>query len=230
MADLTTNVQFIRGIGPQKAKALSKLGIETLRDLIAWLPRRYEDRTEFRRIADLTPGEAACVAAMVAAPPTLSHIRKGMDLVKVRTVDETGTLDVTFFNQTWLKNNLRQGETYAFYGRAEGSLLRKQMASPVVEPLERREITGRIVPIYPLTAGVSQLVLSRSIRQGLDACADILPDVLPDEIRLRRYPAGRAAGRDPAGPPPVPHQLRLREYPLPREHGGPGPQPAASCL
>ena len=81
MADLTTNVQFIRGIGPQKAKALSKLGIETLRDLIAWLPRRYEDRTEFRRIADLTPGEAACVAAMVAAPPTLSHIRKGMDLV-----------------------------------------------------------------------------------------------------------------------------------------------------
>ena len=187
MADLTTNVQFIRGIGPQKAKALSKLGIETLRDLIAWLPRRYEDRTEFRRIADLTPGEAACVAAMVAAPPTLSHIRKGMDLVKVRTVDETGTLDVTFFNQTWLKNNLRQGETYAFYGRAEGSLLRKQMASPVVEPLERREITGRIVPIYPLTAGVSQLVLSRSIRQGLDACADILPDVLPDEIRRAHH-------------------------------------------
>lgn len=187
MADLTTNVQFIRGIGPQKAKALSKLGIETLRDLIAWLPRRYEDRTEFRRIADLTPGEAACVAAMVAAPPTLSHIRKGMDLVKVRTVDETGTLDVTFFNQTWLKNNLRQGETYAFYGRAEGSLLRRQMASPVVEPLERREITGRIVPIYPLTAGVSQLVLSRSIRQGLDACADILPDVLPDEIRRAHH-------------------------------------------
>ena len=187
MADLSTNVQFIRGIGPQKAKALSKLGIETLRDLIAWLPRRYEDRTEFRRIADLTPGEAACVAAMVAAPPTLSHIRKGMDLVKVRTVDETGTLDVTFFNQTWLKNNLRQGETYAFYGRAEGSLLRKQMASPVVEPLERREVTGRIVPIYPLTAGVSQLVLSRSIRQGLDACAHILPDVLPDEVRQAHH-------------------------------------------
>ena len=183
MADLSTPVQFIKGIGPQRAKALSKLGIETLRDLIAWLPRRYEDRTAFRRIADLVPGEAACVAAMVAAPPTLSHIRKGMDLIKLRAVDESGTLDVTFFNQTWLKSSLRQGQTYAFYGRAEGSLLRKQMASPVVEPLGRREVTGRIVPIYPLTAGVSQLVLSRSIRQGLDACADILPDVLPDEVR-----------------------------------------------
>ena len=187
MADLSTPVQFIKGIGPQRAKALEKLGITTLRDLIAWLPRRYEDRTEFRKIADLTPGEAACVAAMVASPPTLSHIRSGMDLVKLRAVDETGTLDVTFFNQTWLKNSLRQGETYAFYGRAEGSLLRKQMASPVVEPLERREVTGRIVPIYPLTAGVSQLVLSRSIRQGLDACADILPDVLPDDVRQAHH-------------------------------------------
>ena len=187
MADLSTNVQFIRGIGPQKAKALSKLGITTLRDLIAWFPRRYEDRTALRHIAELQNGETACVAAMVAAPPTLAHIRKGMDLIKVRAVDETGVLDVTFFNQTWLKNNLRQGETYIFCGRAEGSLLRRQMASPIVEPEGRREQTGRIVPIYPLTAGVSQLVLSRSIRQGLDACADILPDVLPDPIRQAHH-------------------------------------------
>lgn len=187
MADLSTDVQYIKGIGPQRAKSLQKLGIGTLRDLIAWLPRRYEDRTEFRKIADLVPGEAACVAAMVAAPPTLSHIRSGLDLVKLRAVDETGTLDVTFFNQTWLKSNLVQGQTYAFYGRAEGNLLRRQMASPVVEPLDRREVTGRIVPIYPLTAGVSQLVLSRSIRQGLDACAHILPDVLPDEVRQAHH-------------------------------------------
>ena len=187
MADLTTNVRYIKGIGEQRAKALGKLGITTLRDLISWFPRRYEDRREIRRIADLVPGETACVAAMVASPPTVSHIRKGMDLVKVRTVDETGTLDVTFFNQTWLKNNLRQGETYVFCGRAEGGLLRKTMSSPVVEPQGRREVTGRIVPVYPLTAGVSQLILSRSIRQGLAACADILPDALPDEVRQAHH-------------------------------------------
>jgi ATP-dependent DNA helicase RecG len=92
-------------------------------------------------------------------------------------------LDVTFFNQAWLKSSLRVGETYIFYGKAEGNLLRRQMANPVVEQEGRGELTGRIVPIYPLTAGVSQLVLSRSIRQGLDACADILPDVLPDRVR-----------------------------------------------
>ena len=183
MADLNTDVRYIKGIGEQRAKALGKLGIATLRDLISYFPRAYDDRSALRRIADLVPGETAGVAAMVASPPTISHIRKGLDLVKLRAVDDTGTLDVTFFNQAWLKNSLHQGETYIFYGRAEGSLLRHQMANPVVEPEGRREVTGRIVPIYPLTAGVSQLILSRSIRQGLDACADILPDVLPDRVR-----------------------------------------------
>ena len=183
MADLNTDVRYIKGIGEQRAKALGKLGIATLRDLISYFPRAYDDRTQLRRIADLVPGEAAGVAAMVASPPTVSHIRKGLDLVKLRAVDDTGELNVTFFNQAWLKNNLHQGETYVFYGRAEGSLFRRQMTNPVVEPEGRREVTGRIVPIYPLTAGVSQLILSRSIRQGLDACADILPDVLPDRVR-----------------------------------------------
>ena len=180
MADLNTNVRYIKGIGEAKAKSLGKLGIATLGDLINWFPRRYEDRREIKPISQLIPGEPACVSAMIASEPKLSHIRKGMDLVKVRAVDATGALDVTFFNQSWLKSQLRVGETYTFYGRAEGSLLRKSMASPIVEPEGRREHTGRIVPIYPLTAGISQLLLSRAIRQGLDSCADILPDCLPD--------------------------------------------------
>ena len=187
MADLNTSILSVSGIGPQRAKALGKLGIGTLRDLISWFPRKYDDRTRKVRIADLVPGETACVAAMVAATPTIAHIRKGMDLVKVRAVDESGVLDVTFFNQTWLKNNLQVGQTYIFCGKAEGNLLRRQMASPIVEKEGQRELTGRIVPIYPLTAGVSQLVLQRSIRQGLDACAAILPDILPDEVRREHH-------------------------------------------
>ncbi len=183
MADLNTDVQTIVGVGEKRAAAMEKLGVRTLRELISWFPRRYEDRTELRRIADLSPDETACVAAMIAAPPTASFIRPGLTLVKLRAVDDTGVLDVTFFNQTWLKGSLRKGETYIFCGRAEGDGPRRRMASPIVEPEGRQELTGRIVPVYPLTAGVSQLVLSRCIRQGLDACADILPDVLPDEIR-----------------------------------------------
>ena len=187
MADLTTDIRSIKGIGEARAKALGKLGISNLRELISWFPRKYDDRRQARRIADLVPGETACVAAMIASPPTVAHIRKGMDLIKVRTVDDTGTLDITFFNQTWLKNQLQVGETYIFYGKAEGNLLRKTMASPIVEQEGKGEFTGRIVPIYPLTAGVSQLILSRSIRQGLDECRDILPDVLPHEVRQAHH-------------------------------------------
>ena len=183
MAELNTDVRYIKGIGDQRAKALGKLGIATLRDLISWFPRRYDDRREAKTIAELVPGENACVSAMIASAPKVSRIRKGMELVKVRAVDETGALELTFFNQTWLKDHLKPGETYVFYGKAEGNLLRRQMTNPVVEQEDRREITGRIVPVYPLTAGVSQLVMSRSVRQGLDACAAILPDVLPDEVR-----------------------------------------------
>ena len=95
MADLNTDVRYIKGIGEQRAKALGKLGIATLRDLISYFPRAYDDRTQLRRIADLAPGEAAGVAAMVSAPPTISHVRRGLDLVKLRAVDDTGELNVT---------------------------------------------------------------------------------------------------------------------------------------
>ena len=156
MADLNTDVQTIVGVGEKRAAAMEKLGVRTLRELISWFPRRYEDRTELRRIADLSPDETACVAAMIAAPPTASFIRPGLTLVKLRAVDDTGVLDVTFFNQTWLKGSLRKGETYIFCGRAEGDGPRRRMASPIVEPEGRQELTGRIVPVYPLTAEIGR--------------------------------------------------------------------------
>ena len=182
MADLNTNVRYIKGIGETRAKALEKLGVRTLRDLIGFFPRRYEDRSVIYPIAELPVGETACCRAMIAAVPTSRRIPGGRTVVKVRAVDETGTLDVTFFNQAY-RQSLRPGDSFVFCGKVEGNLLRRQMVNPLMEPDGRREVTGRIVPIYPLTAGVSQLILSRSIRQGLDACRELLPDVLPDEVR-----------------------------------------------
>ncbi len=153
MADLNTNVRYIKGIGEAKAKSLGKLGIATLGDLINWFPRRYEDRREIKPISQLIPGEPACVSAMIASEPTLSHIRKGMDLVKVRAVDDTGALDVTFFNQSWLKNQLRVGETYTFYGKAEGSLLRKSMAAPSWSRRDGGSTPAASCPSIPLLPG-----------------------------------------------------------------------------
>ncbi len=186
MPSLSTDVQYIKGIGEARAKSLRKLGITDLRGLISFFPRAYEDRRNYRRIADLVPGENACVRAVVASEPKLSHIRKGLDLVKFRVVDESAALDLTYFNQSYLKNTFRMGEEYVFYGKAEGNLLKKQMTNPLYEREGANQITGRIMPVYPLTAGVSQSLLHKSIRQGLDACADELPDVLPEDVR-RNY-------------------------------------------
>ena len=184
MSELHTDVRYIKGIGEARAKSLNKLGVTDLRSLISYFPRAYEDRRAYKKIADLIPGENACVCATVAAEPRASHIRKGLDLVKLRVVDETAALELTYFNQAYLKNTFHTGDTYIFYGKAEGTLLRKQMTNPLFEREGARQVTGRIVPIYPLTAGVSQALLSKAVRQGLDACADEMTDFLPEETRL----------------------------------------------
>ena len=185
MADLQTDIRYIKGIGEQRAKSLNKLGIATLKDLISYFPRGYEDRTLTRPIRELILGENACVKAMVAADPTAHRISGGRTLVKCRAVDEGGSLDLVFFNQEYRKNSLHKGETYIFYGKVEGNLLRRQMVNPLIEKEGQQQITGRIMPLYPLTAGVSQLILSRAVRQGLDACRELLQDVLPDWVRQK---------------------------------------------
>ena len=133
MAELSTNVRYIKGIGETRAKALEKLGITTLRDLIGYFPRTYEDRTLTRPIRDLTEGENVCVRAMIAADPTAHRIPGGRPIVRTRAVDETGTLDVVFFNQEYRKNSLHRGEIYIFYGKVEGQR-RHQMVNPLLEP------------------------------------------------------------------------------------------------
>ncbi len=180
---LQTDVRYIKGIGEQRAKGLGKLGIATLRDLIGYYPRSYEDRTRFVPIRELVVGESACVRAMVATEPQSHRISGGRTIVKCRFVDESGSLSVVFFNQEYRKNSLHRGEEYILFGRVEGDLLRRQMVNPLVEREELQQLTGRIMPVYPLTAGISQLLLSRAIRQGLDACRDSLEDLLPAQVR-----------------------------------------------
>lgn len=183
MADLQTDVRYIKGIGETRAKALSKLGIATLQDLIGYFPRRYEDRTMTRSIRELEIGETVCVRAMIAQDPTANRISGGRTVVKARAVDDSGALDLTFFNQEYRKNSLHRGETYIFCGKVEGNLLTRRMINPIVEQEGQQVLTGHIVPIYPLTAGVSQNLLYKAVGQGLTACRHLLADCLPDAVR-----------------------------------------------
>ena len=184
MATLNTDIRYIKGVGEARAKSLAKLGITDLRSLLSYFPRAYDDRRAYKKIADLIPGENACICAVIAGEPKLSRIRKGLDLVKLRAVDETGALELTYFNQSYLKNTFHTGDAYVFFGRAEGTPSRPQMTNPLFEREGAHQITGRIMPIYPLTAGVSQSMLYKAVEQSLAACVDELPDILPEDVRL----------------------------------------------
>ena len=186
MADLNTDVRYIKGIGEKKAQALNKLGVFSLYDLISYFPRKYEDRSVYKPIALTADGETVCVCALVADTPRLTRIRRGLDIVKLRAVDESGVLDVTFFNQSYAKDNLHRGESYIFYGKIEAHGARRAMTNPIYEREDgAHSVTGRIIPIYRVNAGLNQRTMLQSVRQGLDECGDLIEDVLPDVLRCR---------------------------------------------
>ena len=166
MADLSTDVRYIKGVGESRAKALEKLGVRTLRDLIAYFPRRYEDRSVIHPIAELPVDETACCRAMIAAEPVSRRITGGRTVVKVRAVDESGVLDVTFFNQPYRQQSLHTGESYIFCGKVEGNLLRRQMTNPLLEPEGQHQLTGRIVPPKGQLEAIDALALLHKKQPG----------------------------------------------------------------
>ena len=191
-----TPVSALRGVGPKKVEAFEKLGVRTLGDLLALFPRRYEDRTQFTPILAAPPDQPVCIRAMVAQEPRLNRIRRGLEIVKLRAVDDTGAMDVSYFNQPYRKNSLHKGETYIFYGPVTINGRFRQMTNPVTEQAARsgtgESVTGRIMPVYPLAAGLTQRILLESMRTALDVCLPGLPDVLPDAV-VRQYGLARAA-------------------------------------
>ena len=194
MASLNDPVTILKGVGPTKAKQLANLNIFTLRDLICHFPRGYEDRTRLTTIDKLEADKPACFKAMVMNTPRTSHIRKGLDITKVQVADHTARLTLTFFNQKFTADTLQYGKEYIFYGAVSGDFIGYNMTSPTFEPLDAPPVTTRrILPIYPLTAGLSNATMLKTVRQALAIC-DPPAEVLPREIRERYgiLPADRA--------------------------------------
>lgn len=185
MAELDTLITALPGVGPKKAGAFQKLGIRTLGDMLGYFPRRYDDRSVMKPISILVPEETCCIRAMVSTLPRLSRIRKGMELVKFQAADDSGVIDITYFNQPYIKNQLHIGETYTFYGKIGTLGRRKTMANPVCEKEGQAQVTGRIIPVYRTTAGLSQKVLLQAAEQSLRDCESQFPDFLPPEITAK---------------------------------------------
>ena len=194
MAKLTDPITILKGVGPSKAKQFAALGVYTLGDLICHFPRGYEDRTKLTTIDKLEVDVPACFKAMVMNTPRTAHIRKGLDITRVQVADHTARLNLTFFNQKYATEQLQYGKEYIFYGAVSGDFIGYNMTSPVFEALDSAPVTTRrILPKYPLTAGLSNAAVLKAVRQALQIC-DVPREILPQSVRTRYgiLPAERA--------------------------------------
>ena len=186
MPDREDSILTLPGIGPKKAALFARLGLHTLGDLLRFYPRDYEDRTKLVPIAELEPGQPACFLASVISNPQTHAIpkpgRQRLEVTKVVVADDTQRLHLTFFNQGYLTEKLRRGDTYCFYGALSGDFLGYAMTNPVFEPVESAGLlTRRILPVYPLTAGLSNKMVVQAVQAAL---ARVQPqETLPERLR-----------------------------------------------
>ena len=183
LADLP--VTELKGVGDARAKALAKLDVETVLDLLTYYPRRYLDRTNERRIDELDLGEEAMVLVTVKAVHAMrTRSRKAM--VTADVTDGSGYLKVTFFNQPYRERQLKPGTQAVLFGKVELFRNRRQMTNPVVDLVGDK--TGRIVPVYPQSekAGIMSWDVDRVDDRGARAGRVSSPTRCPP----RCWPAG----------------------------------------
>ncbi len=184
-------IRYAKGVGEQRAKLLKKLGIETIEDLLMYLPRRIEDRSVIKKIAQLRHGEKATVQGRVRALDVIRP-RANLEITKVAIQDNTGVLYAVWFNQPWLKTQFSKGERVSLYGQAERLYGNLQMSNPVWEPADAGFLTGKLVPIYPATQGITPAVLYHLIRENHQLYHAQIFEILPEEIRARHALLPRA--------------------------------------
>ena len=217
--DLDTDVRYVKGVGERLAKIMGKIGIFTARDLLMHYPHRHEDRTHFRTISQLRPGETATIRGTVLVADNERTRRAQMLLTRVGIQDGSGTASLIWFNQQYLKNRFLKllGKEIVAYGTAQYSQRGLEIVNPEWEevgdgadPLS----SNRIVPVYPLTEGLYQGTIRRIIYQALEKLLPAVSDVLPPEVLDRRDLIDAACALRNIHFPESPEALRTARYRL----------------
>lgn len=177
---LDTSIQYLTGVGPKRAALYQKLDIHTVRDLLYYFPRSYIDLTAPCDIAAMPLFEQCAVRARVVAKSSPQYIRRGMTLFRVKVADDSGSMVITFFNAKYAMEALKYDTEYIFYGRSGGTLTRREMASPSIYPAD---LPNALIPVYPLTQGLSSKMVGANIAQALQLLGEELDDPIPDFIR-----------------------------------------------
>ena len=182
-AALNAELTVLQGVGPRHAQTLSKLGMQTLGDMLYYFPRRYDDYSQLKPIKGLWYGEQVTVIGTIQSVNS-RPIRSGKtQLVEAILSDGTGALRLSWFNQPWMTNQLKTGDAISVSGKIDQYLGRLVMNSPDWEPIETEHLhTNRIVPIYPLTAKITQKWLRKLMNQVVSYWAPSVADPLPQNI------------------------------------------------
>lgn len=177
---LDTSIQYLTGVGPKRAALYQKLDIHTVRDLLYYFPRSYIDLTAPCDIAAMPLFEQCAVRARVVAKSAPQYIRRGMTLFRVKVADDSGSMVITFFNAKYAVEALKYDTEYIFYGRSGGTLTHREMASPSIYPAD---LPNALIPVYPLTQGLSSKMVGANISQALQLLGEELDDPIPAFIR-----------------------------------------------
>ena len=181
-----TDIKHLKGIGDSKAKQLLRLGVFTIWDLLTLFPIRFEDRSRILKICELEHDKSACINATVITPVSEHYVRKGLTYYKVQARDDSGIITCIFFNNPYLKTYLKKGYEYSFFGKISIRKGAREMLAPEFEPSSQFQCTKCIVPVYPLTEGISQKFLRKLIFDAYSSFSKYLNDVIPADI-LRKH-------------------------------------------
>ncbi len=173
----TTDIRYLKGVGEKRAQLLSKLGVDTIADLLTFYPRSYKDLSKINLIYDTYLDETVCVRAKILTPITEHYIRKNMTIYKFVVGDKSGAMSVTLFNTKYTAQKLHEGSEYLFYGKMAGGMFKREMSSPEIY----ESANNSVIPVYSLTSGISSKYIYSIVRTAIQSCS--ITEILPSSIR-----------------------------------------------
>ena len=178
MSNQNKDIKFIKGVGEKRAELLKQLGVVDSDALFSFYPRNYEDWSSPKLVSEAPFDVASCIKAKVITPIQENYIRKNMTIYKFIAEDSNGgTLYVSVFNNKFIKNTVKEGKEYLFFGKADGNLIEKHMSSPVIRPVGYE----RIRPIYKTVDGITSATIEKIISGAIKEYN--FPDYLPQSIK-----------------------------------------------
>ena len=184
--NMNTDIRALYGVGAARAAAYARLGVRSVGDLLLHYPKRYENRGDVKLLTDTLPDEKSAVVLTVASEPKCAQLKGRLSLLKFRAFDDSGSCEITYFNQNYLKNVFTPGLQFRFYGKIEKKGGKYFLASPSYEPFSEDAQLPPLVPIYPLTEGLTQKQISKDVSTALLVLgAHNISDHLPEDVRIR---------------------------------------------